>query len=284
MPASYRRYTVVDELCGYDADVVCLQEMTPQSFAFMQTRMHAEGYDAEFGKLEGDVGGQRELAILWKRNRLVPIAHTGWRLSTLLEDDRSGGKSGGGENDGQSGGKSGRINGGGGRSQCGDGGGGGGGAGSTTAVSVEAGHVGGSGEADEVRGSGAPGSVRGSGAPGSVRGSGAPGSVRGSGEDDRQLQALREALRSSPAMDTYLRALTHVVQAAVFIEVESGRPVCVLNVHPTMKKFSEQLRAVQICLAVRKFQTWCVARLFDCDSWPVNRNPMSPCPHDPMTP
>ena len=82
--AAYRQLLLGKELLGYEADVVCLQELTEGVFrAALQPLMAERGLVAEYAA--GAAGATHELATFWRAARLSRVASAVWHIGRLLE-------------------------------------------------------------------------------------------------------------------------------------------------------------------------------------------------------
>ena len=76
----YRQHVLSHELCGYGADLICLQEATPPMVdRFLLPMMARVGYDGRRDALSG------ELVVLWNRNRFRVTQEATWHIGSLLD-------------------------------------------------------------------------------------------------------------------------------------------------------------------------------------------------------
>eukprot|EP00929_Paragymnodinium_shiwhaense_P118526 TRINITY_DN90440_c0_g1_i1.p1 TRINITY_DN90440_c0_g1~~TRINITY_DN90440_c0_g1_i1.p1 ORF type:complete len:684 (+),score=79.45 TRINITY_DN90440_c0_g1_i1:60-2111(+) len=72
--------------------------------------------------------------------------------------------------------------------------------------------------------------------------------------DDEWNADLREALQKAPECEAVFAAQPHVAQVATFTHISTARRVVVVNAHLIMNGMAPHLRALQLCLALRRLQ------------------------------
>ncbi|KAK9821281.1 hypothetical protein WJX74_008549 [Apatococcus lobatus] len=79
----YRRPLVLQELLGYHADVICLQEVDETAFSrYFQPQFHAAGYDGTYANKAGSV--REGEAMFWRRARYRAVTQHKLRLQDFF--------------------------------------------------------------------------------------------------------------------------------------------------------------------------------------------------------
>ena len=87
--AAYRQHLLAYELVGYEADVICLQELTEAPYRALAARLAPHGLAGSYGYPSSRAQTTLELATFWREGKLAREAGAVWHVGSLLDEPHS---------------------------------------------------------------------------------------------------------------------------------------------------------------------------------------------------